>query len=210
MTGLRKHVDVIHNGLDLEEIRGLAAGRADHSWLDDVASGLVLGVGRLSAQKNFSMLIRAFARLSRPHSRLLILGEGPEREPLQRLAAELGVAERVQLAGFVTNPFPYFARCSAFVLSSRWEGFANVVIEAMACGAPVVATDCPGGPADLLQGSGFGRLVPVDDIAAMAEAIGRTLDEPADRETIRARAEAHSIRRTARRYLELFARWPDS
>jgi glycosyltransferase involved in cell wall biosynthesis len=109
----------------------------------------------------------------------------------------------VALPGFVLNPFPFLKRCDVFVSSSRWEGFGNVILEAMACGAPIVATDCPGGPHEILEDGVFGALVPVADVEAMAKAIRRAIDAPPDRERIVAAAGAHSIERTARQYIEL-------
>jgi glycosyltransferase involved in cell wall biosynthesis len=122
---------------------------------------------------------------------------------LETLARELGVAADVALPGFVANPFPYMARASAFVLSSAWEGLGNVLIEAMACGCPVVSTDCPSGPAEILDGGGYGPLVPVRDDEALAKAILSVLETPPDPERLRARAALFSVDRAADRYLEV-------
>jgi glycosyltransferase involved in cell wall biosynthesis len=108
----------------------------------------------------------------------VILGEGPERPHLEGLVGSLGLTSEVDLPGFVTNPFAYMARAAVFVLSSAWEGMPGVLIQALACGAPVVATDCESGPREVLQSGRFGRLVPVGDVPALAEAIDQTLAEP--------------------------------
>ena len=137
---------------------------------------MVLGVGRLTAQKAFSVLIEAFAqvRKSQP-ARLLILGEGEERPMLEALIGQLGLEQDVNLPGFVSNPYPYMARAAVFVLSSRWEGLPTVLVEAMALRTPVIATDCPSGPREILRGGQYGPLVPVGDPCALALAIQNSL-----------------------------------
>ncbi|MEE2712811.1 MAG: glycosyltransferase, partial [Planctomycetota bacterium] len=145
--------------------------------------------------------IRAFAkvRASRP-ARLIILGEGPQEKMLRALAEDLNVSDHIAFPGFVHNPFAYMARAQTFVLSSAWEGFGMVLVEAMACGCPVVSTDCPSGPAEILQGSKYGRLVPVGDHQQLAEAIMATLDAPLPTEVLKARAEVFSDRSAAQLY----------
>jgi len=144
-------------------------------------------------------------RAVRP-ARLLILGEGKKRTTLEALARKLGVASDVGLPGFVDNPFAYMARAAVFVLSSAWEGFGNVVAEALACGCPVVSTDCPSGPAEILDGGAYGPLVPVGDDAALAKAILSVLETPPDPERLRARAALFSVDRVADQYLEVLCR----
>ncbi|MGQ9367811.1 glycosyltransferase [Azospirillum sp. ST 5-10] len=169
---------------------------ADHPWFAPGEPPVVLGVGRLAPQKDFATLVRAVARLrgERP-ARLLILGDGEEREALTRLAGRLGFGDAFALPGFVANPLPYMGAAAAFVLSSRWEGMPGVLIEAMACGCPVVSTDCPGGSAEVLGGGALGPLVPVGDDAALAAAIRTVLDAGADRPALRARAADFSVDR---------------
>ena len=142
----------------------------DHSWFAAGAPPVVLAVGRLTPQKDFPTLLRAFARLPVP-ARLLILGEGEQRTELERLTRELGVADSVQMPGYEPNPFKYMRRAAVFVLSSRYEGLPNALIQAMACGCPVVATDCPSGPREILADGKYGLLVPVGDVDALADAI---------------------------------------
>jgi len=134
---------------------------------------------------------------------LILLGEGSERETLQALARQCGIAARVDLAGFVGNPFPFLARCAVFVLPSLWEGFALVVLEALACGAAIVATDCPGLPRELLGFGKFGRSVPVDDVGSMVAAIQELMWSSPDRAALVEQARKYSIQNTARQYLEL-------
>ena len=159
----------------------------DHPWFSDDIP-VILGVGRLDRQKDFATLITAFNTLRgiRP-ARLLIVGEGPLRPELEALRLASPFPDDIALPGFSANPFSLMASCAAFVLSSRYEGLPNVLIEALACGAPVVATDCPSGPHDVLEGGRFGSLVPVGDAQAMAEAVLGILAQPVDRAISRRR-----------------------
>jgi glycosyltransferase involved in cell wall biosynthesis len=185
-----------------------AAEPAPHPWLEPGQPPVVMGLGRLVPQKDFPTLIRAFARVraERP-ARLLIVGPGSAaaQAELRALAAALGCAEDTALPGPTLNPFAYLARAGVFVLSSLHEGLPGVVIQALACGAPVVATDCPSGPREILKGGRFGRLVPMGDAAAIAEAITATLDAPGDRAPRVARAMEFSVDRSVDRYLALLA-----
>jgi glycosyltransferase involved in cell wall biosynthesis len=141
---------------------------------------VLIAVGRLQIQKDYPTLLRAFAQVRQKRPvRLLILGEGKERPMLEELIKTLGVEEDVSLPGFVMNPFAYMARASLFVLSSRWEGLPTVLIEAMCCGTPVVSTDCPSGPREILREGQYGQLVPVGEPTALARAIETTLDAKA-------------------------------
>jgi glycosyltransferase involved in cell wall biosynthesis len=177
-----ERIRVIASPVLTPRVREGARALPDHPWLADGGPPVVLGVGRLAEQKGFDVLVRAFARVRRERSaRLLLLGEGDMRVRLAALAEELGVADDVAMPGFAENPFAAMARCAVFVLSSRWEGLPNVLIQALGVGAQVVATDCPSGPDEVLGGGRYGRLVPVDDVGAMAEAIDATLREPLPR-----------------------------
>lgn len=179
-----------------------AAQPLDHPWFRPGEPPIVLGAGKLRPQKDFGTLIDAFARLraKRP-ARLVILGEGPEESGLRVRARRLDVSPDVAFEGFVANPFAYMARASVFALSSAWEGLPSVLIQAMACGCPVVSTDCPSGPAEILEGGALGPLVPVGAPDALADAILRVLEAPPDRERLRRRADDFSVDRVAGRYL---------
>ena len=136
-------------------------------------------------------------------ARLVILGEGKQRHLLEELAGELGVRDDVLLPGFVENPFRYMARAAVFVLSSRYEGLPGVLIQALACGCPVISTNCPGGSEEILANGKYGPLVDIGDVAAMAGAIESQLDNPTARDLLLRRAEDFSVERAADRYLEL-------
>ena len=177
---------------------------AGHPWLDRPGSQVVLTVGRLIEQKDFPTLLAAFAKvLARQPARLIVLGKGPLLPALTAQAEELGVARHVDFPGFEENPYAFMAKTGVFVLSSRWEGLGNVLIEAMACGYPVVSTDCPHGPAEILEGGRWGELVPVGDSRALSEAMFRALDRLPPREALRERASAFGVDQAAARYEEL-------
>jgi glycosyltransferase involved in cell wall biosynthesis len=203
-TGLaRERITTIHNPLDPKVVADAQAPLA-HSWLAPGAPPVVISAGRLVDQKDFPLLLKAFARLRKIRSaRLIILGEGKQRAALEALAAELRIAADVELPGWVSNPHAYIARASVFVLSSAWEGFGNILLEAMACGCPVVSTDCPHGPAEILRNGQFGRLVPVGDDAALADAILNTLEAPLETGRLKSRAAEFSIGKVVDRYLAL-------
>lgn len=169
-----------------------------------------IAVGRLAAQKNFPLLLRAFARLDDPAARLTILGEGAERSKLERLAMTLGIAGRLSLPGHVADPKPYLAEASAFVLSSDYEGVPAVVIEALAAGLPLAATRCSVSMPGLLGEGAFGQLVAIGDEDAFVQAMRDVLTMPFDPAAARAYAAPFRISRAAGRYRELFARLADN
>ncbi len=184
-----------------------AGASPGHPWYADGEPPVLLSVGRLSPEKDLATTVRAFAMLRRKRPlRLLLLGEGKDRDRLARLAASLGVAADVGFHPFVANPLPHMARAALLVSSSRYEGFGNVLVEAMACGTPVVATDC-GGPGEILAGGRYGRLVPVGHAFALAEAIDDTLAAPPEPEGLRARATLWSEARALASWRDLLEPW---
>jgi glycosyltransferase involved in cell wall biosynthesis len=204
-TGLaRETIMTAPNPVVDSALRAAAAQKPDHPWFAAGAPPVVLGVGRLVAQKDPITLLRAFARLraQRP-ARLVLIGDGPLRHRLTRLAGELGVAADVALLGWIETPFAYMADAAVTVLPSLWEGLPGVLIQAMACGCPVVATDCPGGSAEILAHGRYGKLVPMQDPAALAAAIAGMMDAPTPSELLAERAAAYSAERAAHRYAEL-------
>jgi glycosyltransferase involved in cell wall biosynthesis len=196
-------IEVVHNPIVTTELRELVAEPLGHPWFGPGQVPVVLGVGRLAPQKDFGTLIRAFARvIVRRPCRLMILGDGPERASLEALVAERGLTGSVDLPGWISNPYPYMAHAGVFVLSSRWEGLPSVLIEALFCEVPVVATDCLSGPREILEDGRYGALIPVGDEEALAAAIETALAgglapppaeswEPYEQETV------------VRRYLEV-------
>lgn len=165
-------LEVISNPVITERILAGSREKFDHQWFGAGEPPVLVAAGRLTPQKDFPTLLRAFARVRlRTPCRLIILGEGELRAELQALAVELQVVQDVEFPGFVTNPFPYMVQADVFVLSSAWEGLPNVLIQAIALGTPVVSTDCPSGPSEIVEDGRYGRLVPVADDYLMSEAI---------------------------------------
>jgi glycosyltransferase involved in cell wall biosynthesis len=172
-----ERVHTVYNPVVDDTLFERARAEIDDEWFRAGEPPVVIGIGRLAPEKNFELLIRAFATVRRTRvARLLILGEGAERDGLTRLVAELELVGSVRLPGYVSNPMPYLAQSSVFVLSSNLEGMPGVLVEALALSVPVVSTDCLTGPAEILQGGKWGALVPMDDVNAMADAIGAALD----------------------------------
>lgn len=203
--GLGSKLKTIYNPVDVDRIQRLAAMPIEHAWFAPQAPPVVISVGRLEPQKNFPLLLHAFARLREERAlRLVILGEGSQRPALERLVAQLGLGADVELPGEVDNPFAFVRRAAIFVLPSNWEGFPNVLTEALACGCPVVSTDCPSGPDEILEGGRYGRLVPPEDAGALAAAMAETLDRPPPAARLQRRAAEFSVDRAVDAYLNLF------
>jgi len=205
ITGLPpERFQVIPNPVITPRLAEMAREEVDHPWLSKGELPVVLGVGRLTRQKDFPTLVRAFARVrEKTPCRLILLGEGRDRQALEALAADLGVKEDVDLPGFAPNPYAWLSRASLFVLSSAWEGSPNALTEALALGTPVVSTDCPSGPREILAGGRVAPLVPVGDVEQMARAMEKVLAEPPGREALVGAAEAYTVENSSRRYLEL-------
>ncbi|NBC11856.1 MAG: glycosyltransferase, partial [Gammaproteobacteria bacterium] len=174
----------------------------EHPWFHDPSAPLILGVGELSRRKDFMTLLRGFAQLRAQRCcRLMILGEGSERDALLAEATALGVADDVTLPGFVPRPYAEIAHADLFALSSRWEGMPLVLVEALALGTAVVATDCPSGPRELLADGDQGRLVPVGDAAALAAAMAAALAAPVHADALREAARPYTIEAATTAYL---------
>jgi glycosyltransferase involved in cell wall biosynthesis len=201
----RQRVRVIYNGVVSPEIVSAAHAPLTHSWFVPGAPPVILSVGRLTVAKDYATLIRAFARVRKSRqARLLILGDGEQRQALAGLVRDLQLLEDVSLPGSVDNPYPYFARAAVFALSSIWEGLSSVLIEALALGTPVVATDCASGSREILSGGRHGRLVPVGDETALAEALVATLDSPPSAEQLAAfPVEEFTVHAAVERYGQL-------
>lgn len=198
----------INNPIDIALIQQAAgqqvAGKPNRPY--------ILSAGRLEYQKAHEVLIRAFAasRAWRSHA-LVILGKGSLINDLHRLAAQLGIGEHVRFIGFVANPYAWMAQADLFVLSSRWEGFPTVAAEALACGTPLLMTDCKFGPRDVIEPGISGELVPVDDVDAMARSIADLIAAPERRAALReaglARVQRFAIEAMVEQYAKLFEKF---
>lgn len=198
----RNKLCTIYNPIDIEKIHKLMKAPLEHRWFASKDVPVILSVGRLTVQKDYATLLQAFARLRRDReARLVILGEGDERTKLEQLCRDLDILPDVDLPGFQQNPFAWIAACDLFVMSSAWEGLPNALLQAMACGAPVVSTDCRTGPDEILEHGKWGRLVPVGDVAMLAGAMAAALDDrsPPD---VELRADVFRIERVVARFAE--------
>lgn len=197
---------VINNGIIDAQFAIRSNTAIAHPWFDDPAGPVFITAGRLVALKDHETLLRALA-IHRQHlpSRLLILGDGPLRAPLEELSGALGLADAVQFVGFQHNPLPWFRRADAFVLSSQSEGFGNVLVEAMGCGTPVISTACEYGPVEILDNGRYGLLVPTQAPDALAKAMDRVVELRAlwPPEVIKARAEVFTTAACASAYTNL-------
>ena len=197
-------VHTIYNPVVSEALVRNSDQPAGHPWLDNPGPRVILAAGRLSKQKDFPTLLTAFAKLrERCPARLIVLGKGHLRPALESQAKELRIFDDVDFPGFARNPFAFMTKASLFVLSSRYEGLPTVLIEAMACGCPVVSTDTPFGPDEILEDGRWGELVPVGDAKALSEAMLRTLENPSPGDALRKRASAFGIEQAVDRYEEL-------
>ncbi|MGD1903049.1 MAG: glycosyltransferase [Geitlerinemataceae cyanobacterium] len=175
----RRTIEVIYNPIIDDDLYQRAAAVAEFPWKPDPNYPIVFSCGRFVPHKNFDAIVRAFAKVVRDRpARLVLLGDGVERPKVRQLVAKLGLENCVWMPGFVENVYAYMKRADLFAFASSNEGFGNVLVEAMALGLPVVSTDCPSGPSEVLDRGRYGKLVPVGDIEAMADAIAATLADP--------------------------------
>ena len=208
VSALTGRVRTVYIPLELDKAKQRALERLPETAPENP---YLVAVGRLEPQKGFDLLLRAYAILRKRGvtEPLVIVGEGKDREKLQELAGSLDITEHVVFAGFQANPYPWLAGAKIFVSSSRFEGFCRVIAEALAVGTPVVATDCPSGPAEVLEDGEAGVLVPNEDVAALAEGIYRLLGDRALQDKLRAyglvRAEAFSPATTVRAFEDVLS-----
>jgi glycosyltransferase involved in cell wall biosynthesis len=205
-------VVIIHNPVDVAcwSRRAETARKSNAPW-GSFAEGrpVLICAGRLIKQKGFDLVLRALAecRGEGRRAHLVVLGEGPLRTELGTLACELGISDRLLMPGFVADPAPWYAHGELFLLPSRWEGFGHVIVEAMACGLPVIAFDCPYGPADILTNRQGGILIGPNDVSGLARAIDRLLASPDERKNLKAAGrrsvERFALARIAAQYADL-------
>ena len=200
----KERITTIYNPVVTPRLAELSREMPDHPWLADGRPPIILSAGRFVPVKDFPTLIRAFQKLSMVTPvRLILLGEGDQRKDLTALVRRLDLEDRVSMPGWVDNPYAFMSRASLFAMSSRMEGLPTVLIEALACGCPCVSTDCPSGPSEILEGGRIGRLVPVADVEALAEAMRLTLENPPPRTLLLKRAEYFSAENSVAIYERL-------
>jgi glycosyltransferase involved in cell wall biosynthesis len=204
VLGSADRIGTIYNPVVSPDMEMKAANPLNHPWFAGDGPPVILAVGGFKPQKDFATLFRAFAiaRRERP-LRLLVLGEGKLRPDLTHLAGKLGITDDLLMPGFVDNPYQYMAQASLMVVSSIYEGLSMVLVEALACGCPVVSTDCPSGPAEILDHGRYGKLVPVRDENALARAMLQSLEAGCDRELLITRARDFSVEQAARQYRDV-------
>lgn len=205
----RDRIKIIPNSVDINKIEMLCQESTDHKWLKNKTVPVILAVGRLTPEKDYPTLIKAFSILSRENDfRLIILGEGKKRYELEEMIQKLNLKEKISMPGFVENPFCYIKNCDVFVLSSDTEGSPNTLIEAMACGVPVISTDCPSGPREILDNGRYGKLVKVGDEKALADAILETFKNPVKAELLKERIKkSFSLEKAAQEYLNVIQKY---
>ena len=203
---LKERITTIYNPVVSPRLAILSREVPAHPWLAGGGTPIILSAGRFTRVKDFPTLIRAFQKLSTvTPARLILLGDGSQRKDMTALVRRLDLDDRVSMPGWVDNPYAFMARASLFATSSRMEGLQNVLIEALACGCPCVSTDCPSGPAEILEGGRIGRLVPIADVEALAEAMRLTLEDPPPRTLLLKRAEYFSAENSVAMYERLIA-----
>lgn len=197
--------DVIHNPVFISDESASPEFWSAHPWYKTPRSHRLLAVGSLKPAKDYPALLSAVKMLveSGRHVSLLILGTGPLQRELEEHRRSQGLEEHVHFGGFVSDPGPFYRAAGLFILSSAWEGFGNVIVEALAAGTPVVSTDCRSGPAEILENGRYGRLVPVGDYEVMAEAIAESLASTHDTDALKGRAADFSVGKIGKMYLKV-------
>lgn len=201
----REKIDIIYNPIVNPTLNEKMNESVEHPWLNQDSYPVIIGMGRLIRQKDFSTLIRSLVEVKKeiPEAKLMILGEGKERKKLESEIKNLNLEKDVTMPGYVNNPYSYLKQSSIFVLSSAWEGFGNVTVEAMATGTPVVSTDCRSGPGEILENGKYGCLVPVGDYKKMAKAIIDTLHKPVEAQLLVEKANEFNVERAISSYLDI-------
>ena len=195
-------VTIMNASMTTEVAQRLAAAR--DAAPRDHAGRRFLAIGRLAPQKNFDLLLDAFARIVRPDDRLTIVGEGSRRQALEQRAAQLGIVSQLDLPGHHNPVDQWFAEADAFILSSDFEGVPAVISEALAAGIPIVATNCAVALPEMIEG--VGRLVPIKDLDALAAAMDKICDDPVDVAAMRVRAAQFTMEATLDQWIDLFRR----
>jgi glycosyltransferase involved in cell wall biosynthesis len=204
LSRVEKKITVIHNPLNIKNIQKLGSESLPKHFIE-LSSPKIISIGRLVYQKNYEMLINAFALVKKHESNanLIILGKGPLEGQLKDQTIKLKIESCVHFMGFVKNPYKYLRGSDLFVLSSRFEGFGNVLVEALATGLPIVSTDCDGGPKEILDAENYGKIVPLDDEKKMAETIIEVMNSNINKEKQMERANEFSVDKITDKYIKV-------
>lgn len=198
----RKKIKVLYNPLDINFISKMSQNSPSHRWLLNKKQPLILGIGRLDIAKNFTLLINAFSKITdQTDANLLILGEGDLRLELEQEIKKLQLSERCELMGYISNPYCYLKNADIFVLSSNVEGFSLVIVESLACNTPVISTDCPSGPNEILEDGKWGTLVPMNDVEILSVAMLEALRSP-NTKNLQERAKEFDVKIVTQRYID--------
>ena len=180
----KEKLTIIYNPFDIKQIQKLSQNDVSLQYFEEHKDYyIIISIGRLERQKNYKFLLESFSLIKDENIRLVILGQGSLRDELMKIVQEKGIEKKVDFIGFQENPFSWIAKADLFVLSSDWEGFGNVIVEAMCCGTPVISTDCPSGPNEIITHNQNGFLVPMNDKSALIRAILRMKEKPEMRES---------------------------
>jgi len=202
--GRHTRITVINNPVNLDRIEAGAQAIPQHDWLTHKEMPVFISVGRLHPDKDYTSLLRAMALvMEKRTARLVILGEGQQRAALEQLTVQLGISDFVSMPGFIANPYAFLRAADVYAASSVSETFSLTLVEALACGITIVATDCPSGPAEVLDNGKFGSLVPVSDPEALAQALLHALDHPQPSEVLKQRAQQFALKPICEQYLDL-------
>ncbi|PGO26567.1 glycosyl transferase [Bacillus cereus] len=206
LTGLNsKDIKVIYNPVITKGLEEKLAEEVYHPWFDSTNIPVIVTVARLHPQKDLQTLLKAMAIIKKTKDvRLIVVGDGPERNQLELFIRELNLENNVDLVGFKANPYPYLKQSSLFVLSSLYEGFGNVLVEALFAGIPIVSTDCPSGPSEILNNGEFGTLVPIGNADELARAMIKQLDQENNMKSLQSRAYEFTVQRALEKYMSLF------
>ncbi|MGP4715561.1 glycosyltransferase [Psychrobacter sp. T6-6] len=201
----RNHIVTIYNPVVSSEVlqKSSVSLPSKHPWFEKDSPPVIIAVGRLSEEKDFETLIKSFAKTyDQKECRLLILGEGGLRPKLETLIEELKLQDIIQLPGFSDNPYAWMSKAKLFILSSKYEGFGNVLVEAMACGTAVVSTDCPSGPSEILEEGKWGELVPVGNVELMSRAMLKAIST-SNHINVQSRASFFSVETSVNQYINV-------
>jgi len=199
-------IEVVYNPVVTDNLLEQASEQPNHPWYQNRVSPVIISAGRHVEQKDFPTLLRAFAEVQKEKEvKLIILGKGPRTAELKSLANELNISHAVEFPGFVENPYSYMSHSDLFVMSSAWEGLPTVLIEALACGTPIVSTDCPSGPAEILEEGKYGELVPVDNPNMLANSIKKALENPPQTQHLLNRAMDFTVDKAVEKYMDIIS-----